>query len=494
MAKILRLLDTEYLPLTDIRVGSRIRRVTADVKDHIEQLAESIKNLGPIMPILIDENNNLIDGGCRYSAYELLGELEVPVVRRDKISADDLRMLEVEANLRRKEMKWQEVAIGIYMVHKRKTEDTAKRNKANKARDQWGTRATGSLMRVSHAHVADCLIVAEYLYRGDKEILEASSMETAQKILLSRKENAAVAAKAALSASSFAVTPAPRAPRASGIISLTLGPDTPTASPSSPAPTQSAATTLTSHHVDLSTSLFNVDCRDFMLNHMAPESIDLIVTDIPYGIDMALMEDLGGLSDDIKDAHEVEDNVDQMADFLRGAYRVLKPNTYLCFFYALQHHEKLRNWGIEAGFSVQDWPLLWLKPHSSKNQAPHCNWTKSYEPCFVMRKGKPTIKPMTKSHLEVDGLPDKKLQSNPFAKPLEWLNAMIFDPISYPGMTVLDPYAGEGSILRAAIVRGCRIVACEKSPSRFPRLVDRIKTVYKNAMGDTTTFTIPEYK
>ena len=71
---------------------------------------------------------------------------------------------------------------------------------------------------------------------------------------------------------------------------------------------------------------------------------------------------------------------------------------------------------------------------------------------------------------------------------------MIFDPIAYPGMTVLDPYAGEGSILRAAIVRGCRIIACEKSPSRFPRLVDRIKTVYKNAMGDTTTFTIPEYK
>ena len=493
MSKILRLLETEYLPLTDIRVGSRIRRVTADVKDHIEQLAESIKNLGPIMPILIDENNNLIDGGCRYSAYELLGELEVPVVRRDKITPDDLRMLEVEANLRRKEMKWQEVAIGIYMVHKRKTEDTAKRNKANKARDQWGTRATGSLMRVSHAHVADCLIVAEYLYRGDKEILDAPSMETAQKILLSRKENAAVAAKAALSASSFAVTPAPRATRASGIISLTLGPDSP-ATPTTPSPTQSPATTLASHHVDLSTSLFNVDCRDFMLNHMTPESVDLIVTDIPYGIDMALMEDLGGLSDDIKDAHEVEDNIEQMSDFLRGAYRVLKPNTYLCFFYALQHHEKLRNWGIEAGFSVQDWPLLWLKPHSSKNQAPHCNWTKSYEPCFIMRKGKPTIKPMTKSHLEVDGLPDKKLQSNPFAKPLEWLNAMIFDPIAYPGMTVLDPYAGEGSILRAAIVRGCRIIACEKSPSRFPRLVDRIKTVYKNAMGDTTTFTIPEYK
>ena len=108
---------------------------------------------------------------------------------------------------------------------------------------------------------------------------------------------------------------------------------------------------------------------------------------------------------------------------------------------------------------------------------------------MVMKKGSPRLaKPMTRCHLEVDGMPDKKLQSNPFAKPLEFIDKMILDPIHFPGMTVLDPFAGGGSILRAAILRGCKILGCEISEERFPELQNTVKNTYKTLLGGSINF------
>ena len=241
--------------------------------------------------------------------------------------------------------------------------------------------------------------------------------------------------------------------------------------------------------VQLSNRLFNTDCTTLMKETLAPESIDAIITDIPYGIDMDLLEDMHGI-DMMRSTHDVNQNVEQMKPFLEGAYRVLKPDTYLFFFYAQQHQEKLATWGREVGFKVLDWNLLWLKPHSCKNNAPHQNPTKSYEPVMVMKKGSPVLsKPMTKCHLEVDGMPDKRMQSNPFAKPLQFINEMILDHIYSPGMTILDPFAGGGSILRACILRGCQILGCEIDEKRFPELTINLQGVYKNMLGGNVQFT-----
>lgn len=476
-----RLLGATYLPISSINIGDRLRRADDTYRKHVEDLAASLQNVGPIHALLVDDSEppNLIAGGCRIAAYALLGETEVPVQRRSALSEADLKILEMEENIRRKRMKWQDIVLGINGVHERETKLAADR------KEDWGLRATGSLCRCSHQHVKTALIIAKRLLAGDEDIIAAPTLEKACEVMLARKEQEAMKSLAARSSQSLSV-PLTAKTKPSSIINITLG-------PAGAAPPQVQVTSkpqLAAYtKIDLSSRLHNVDCLDFMHNQMKAESVDLIVTDIPYGIDMALLEDIHGI-DSVADAHDVEENLEQMPEFLKGAYRVLKPNTYLFFFYALQHHEKLREWGKEAGFSVLDWPLLWLKPHSCKNNAPHCNPTKSFEPCYVMRKGKATLaKPMNKCHLEVDGMPDKKNQSNPFAKPLEWLNEMIFKNVAYPSMVMLDPYAGEGSIVRAGILNGCQVIACEKDTDRFPRLVERCKGVYKNMLGANVEFT-----
>jgi DNA modification methylase/ParB-like chromosome segregation protein Spo0J len=479
--KLKRLIDATYIPLADIKVNrsDRLRRNIKEVQENAERIADSIILVGPIQPLVLDEDNNLIDGECRYTAYkDILKQVEVPIVRRIKLEQAMKWMIELDANMQRKQMRWQDIALGIAAVHERESKMASDR------KEQWGLRATGALVKQSHSYVQDCIIVANHLRKNDQEICDAKNLEAAKQVLLLRKEQALTVAAARISG---AVTVAqPKAPKPSGIINIQLG------DPTTPKPTvvpTSAEEIRAMNVVNLSSRLHNVDCTTFMKETMSPESVDAIITDIPYGIDMDLLEDMQGI-DMMRSTHDIDQNVEQMKPFLEGAYRVLKPNTFLFFFYAQQHQEKLSSWGREAGFKVLDWNLLWLKPHSCKNNAPHQNPTKSYEPVMVMKKGKPVLaKPMTKCHLEVDGMPDKRLQANPFAKPLEFIDKKILDHIFIPGMTILDPFAGEGSILRACVYRGAKIIGCELDEQRFPALVARMKETYKNMLGGNVQFT-----
>lgn len=490
--KLNALKGAEYFPIKDIIVGKRLREDTPVIKAKVEELAKSLRLMGPIQPLVLDDKNNLIDGGCRYQAYTLLGQESVPVVRRLKVTAQKKLMLEIEANFQRSDLTWKEKVIGIGQIHAMKTEE------AEEAGEKWGERATGSMVGQSLANVNNALQVYPWLLKGDEEICKADSLKDAILVLAERKRNAAIAYR-------LAIAPAtPQnpliSPNPSGIVSVKpvvfeLGKpgDKPLEipvikRPQQPSPNQPLK------HVDLSKSLFNADCVSWMLSS-PKDSVDVIVTDIPYGVDLANMEDIVNI-DMMKSTHQINENLELMPKFLQAAYHILRPNSYLYFFYALQHHEKLRDWGKEAGFNVVDWPLLWLKPHSCKNNAPQCNPTKSFEPCFVMKKGSPVLQTrMIKCHLEVDGMPDKKQQSNPFAKPLVWLSEMIFKPLGLqPGSICLDPFAGEGSIWSAALLHNLQPIGVEIDEDRFPALVNRAQRLYKDVLNTAVDFTLPEMK
>ena len=473
--KLKKLQGVEYFPISSI-IGHREQRLRSsekEIKENAQKIADSLLLVGPITPLLLSETNELIAGECRLEAYKILNQTEVPIVRRVKLERAMELMIELDENMRRSKMTWQDITLGIDAVHEQQSKMAAER------KEQWGMRATGYLVKASHSYVNDCLIIAKLLKANDSEIWDAKNLEAAKQIVLLRKENAAMAARAKLSSGLISIPQPPKPTKPTGIISISLG--------NSELPVVEEKTVQEIQdfkQIKISDRLFNMDCIHVMNNVLAPSSVDVIITDIPYGIDMDLMEDMQGI-DQMRSTHDVDQNVELMRPFLEGAYRVLKDNTYLFFFFAPQHQEKLSTWGREVGFTVLDWNLLWLKPHSCKNNAPHQNHTKSYEPVMVMKKGMPRLaKPMNRCHMIVDGIPDKRLQSNPFAKPLEFIDAMIMEPIHVPGMTMYDPFAGEGSIVRAAILKGWKILASEIDETRFPALVNRIKDCYRNMLGD----------
>ena len=64
----------------------------------IQNVAESIKQFGFVQPIVLDKNNEIVIGHCRYEASKLLGLEEVPCVRVDDLTDEQVKKLRIVDN------------------------------------------------------------------------------------------------------------------------------------------------------------------------------------------------------------------------------------------------------------------------------------------------------------------------------------------------------------------------------------------------------------
>lgn len=87
-------------PVKAINVGKRRREDYGD----IDALAASIAEHGLLHPIVVDAFGNLVAGGRRLLAVEQLGWTRVPVTTLGELSAAELREIELEENLQRKDL------------------------------------------------------------------------------------------------------------------------------------------------------------------------------------------------------------------------------------------------------------------------------------------------------------------------------------------------------------------------------------------------------
>lgn len=88
------------LLITAIVVGERRREDYGD----IDGLAASIKRYGLLHPIVVDEQSNLIAGGRRLQACRQLGWSALPVTLLGDLTDAERREIELEENLRRKDL------------------------------------------------------------------------------------------------------------------------------------------------------------------------------------------------------------------------------------------------------------------------------------------------------------------------------------------------------------------------------------------------------
>jgi len=88
------------LGLSLVKVGDRRREDYGD----IDALAASIREHGLLHPIVVDAHDNLVAGGRRLRAAEQLGWVSIPVTRIGDLTDTQLREIELEENLRRKDL------------------------------------------------------------------------------------------------------------------------------------------------------------------------------------------------------------------------------------------------------------------------------------------------------------------------------------------------------------------------------------------------------
>lgn len=441
--KLSRLVD-----IGDILIEDRLR---ADMGE-VQELADSIRENGllhpPVVETLPDGKYRLLAGGRRMAAMTLLNFNKVLITPFDELPPDQRIIVEVEENIQRKDMTWQEHLAGIVKYHK------AKKRLALKEGENWSQVQTGKLLNMEQAQVSTALKVHKKIQEGDKRLAIASCLNDAVKILLGdeldisqaeqmrriqlkRAEQAAqsngqgkVQTIQPLAGSILHAAPAPIEGAPAGRVQFT--------------PTQVASF----YHHGNALEVLPLLAKDTVINH--------IICDPPYGIDMNMLtrKDMGRFDSiqRIADTHQVEDNLKLLPAFLRVAFDCIAEDGFLCMWYDLDHHEKIHKWATDVGWRVQRWPLVWCKTSSCLNNAAHVNITKSTEVCYFMRRSENSIikTKQPKNYLLAASV---ATNTHPFPKPFEVWKYCI-ESVSTEGQNIIDPFAGEGSSLAAMFKLG----------------------------------------
>lgn len=495
----------QTIELNAIVEGDRARN--SKKYGNLDSLKDSIRALGTIQPIALSYDSatnsfHLVAGGRRYRAMKEMGittlyhgstlnPLRPGFVFENEVPKHVRLEAELDENLQRLDMDWIDNVLLIEQVHKSKRQTEPK----------WGSRQTAELLGAGYGKtkVNYAVRIAKELRAGNKDFLACASMSDAISTLIKQGEDKALARLQGMVATNTSSLPSVGG-TSSFLDAFSIDTAKPLMMPDfkeGPAKTiliknvtpvvsivRTSAPISTTIPIDIPLSRMFI-CGDGLedkhatnnrvLFSLPDSSFDHIVTDIPYGIDMDNLSNVG----DVAAEHDVEANVALMQPFLVQAFRLIKPCGFCVFFYDTDHHEKLQTWAREAGFRVQAWPLTWYKTHTCRNQAAQYNFTKNTEVAMVLRKDDKTVlrKAQSSSVFMGDGSAERRLYNNPFAKPFE-LWKWIYDAIAFPGQTVLDPFCGEMSAGRAAANCGLVPFGIELKDQHYNRGIEHMKAVY----------------
>lgn len=141
----------QTLPIQSITIHREDRQRRA--LDKIDDLADSISRLGLINPITIDENNILIAGERRLEACRRLGWTHISVQLFSDLPPTQRVLIELEENIKRLDISWQEHTAAIAKYHElRKEEDPT-----------WNDTKTAGAIGMSQQNVTKHLTVAREL-------------------------------------------------------------------------------------------------------------------------------------------------------------------------------------------------------------------------------------------------------------------------------------------------------------------------------------------
>lgn len=93
------------------------RNARTRTKPQIRQIAESIQAFGFTNPILIDKDNIIVAGHGRLAAAKLIGMEEVPTIRLENLTPDQLRAYVIADNRLAENAGWDESILSIELQH-----------------------------------------------------------------------------------------------------------------------------------------------------------------------------------------------------------------------------------------------------------------------------------------------------------------------------------------------------------------------------------------
>jgi DNA modification methylase len=468
------------IAITDVKVGIRIRKEYGD----LESLASSINRHGQLQPIVITDENILIAGERRLEALKLLGATEVDCVFRAELDETQRLELELEENIRRKDFTWPEEVSALFDLYELKQAKYGARSPNGQVIEGttggFGVKDAAAELDRAVGSISMDLALAKAIKEFPKLAEEKTKSAAFRRYkhireLQLRQEIAKRGAAASDNEIDKLVSAAPMsaADIAERLANESVGEGEPQeeAKPSGPVTVKKAG--FKGYGL-----IYNGNSQ-YILRNMATASVDCIITDPPYGLNLhgsedektsgkRLVEFHGGLYDD--DPHKVLEMLD---DVTRELARILKPDGHMYLFF---HH----NWyseiydmlGKHFGHkNVEATPIIWIKNTSGMGN-PYDRWIYGYEPAMFVNRGRKLVKSQDFNYIKADTVPPGQ-KIHPVEKPLSLLRTIVGASCTEKEV-VLDPFCGSGSTLVAAVQMNVRFIGIELDEKYWRRTAERV--------------------
>jgi DNA modification methylase len=378
----------------------------------------------------------MLAGKLKYNG-EFVPQDHVPYVTLGQLTPLEAEEAELEENLQRKDLTWQENAAAMAKLHSLRSRQAQSEGRIHTVADtamETKGRADGSY----HDTVRKDIIIAQHLH--NPAVARAKTADEAFKIL-KREETTAKNVELAASVGKTFSQEAHKA--------------------------------------------LNTNCLLWMASADA-DQFDVILTDPPYGMGADQFGDGGG-GRLANNEHHYKDDYASWKTLMQSwcplAYRVAKPQAHAYVFCDLDNFHELKKMMQEAGWYVFRTPFICVKPGSGRVPLPDEGPRRQYETILYAIKGH---KKTTAIYPDVISTVADAGLMHGAQKPVALFVDLLRRSIR-PGDTVLDSFAGSGTIFPAAHELKVKATGIEMNPEYFALCYKRIQNLDAASMSSSLT-------
>ena len=428
-------------PLDQIEVGERQRKKVTG----IEELADSIGRHGLFHPVIVARSGLLVAGERRLRAVQLLDQGgrnpweagRIPVHYVDELDPSELQAIELEENLRRSDLTWQEDAEAHLGYHEYQ----------DVWHDEWTIEKTAEFLGTSDRFIRWRLEVARALRAGHERVSKCESLTQAKNILdreRSRQVDVQLQTFNKMNAPLEIGDPA---------FQIDLGDGSAEGEGVSSSPDGAPST----HLPPVQRENAGAEVADFRLfapGYSGPK-FNLLHCDFPYGIGHHESKqgsaERHGTYEDSPETHW-----ELLSCLLDNQERLLHPNCHIVYWFSMNFYTAIKVKFENAGFTVNPYPIIWFKSDNvgivpDARRGPR----RVYETALLIHRGdRPIVSPVSNCIAAPTGKRKAAHLSEKSPIAISHILAMLVDGTT----SLLDPTCGSGSALACAYSLGAKTI------------------------------------
>ena len=454
----MQLFQVEEKQIAEIVIRERARTKVGD----ITSLANSISMVGQLTPILIDENNVLIDGLHRLKALESLEREIVEARVVSGITQDDHFLIELLSNMDRKEFAWHEEIELKYKLH------NYWMKAAKDAGKSWGYRETAKRLQCSLGGLATDLAFAEAL-KIFPELKEQTTKGRARELYkalgdqataIQRMDSFTDVEKERLKALQSGIIKPIEQPKQASKNEKVFKAD-PTLA------TEEEKETLSNINV-----IYVAENYKTFLDKIPDNSVGMVELDPPYAI---------GFNENYGKASGIESKASDWTEkqlyefyfnYLPLIYNKMLDASWVLCWTGKEHFIEINRIASDIGFQIQQ-PGSWTKNGGSTNQ-PKRNLISNWEMYLLFRKGNAQFNTSSlPSSIQIDAS-NSAQRIHQWEKPINLYDHFL-KALCRPGTIFLSPFAGSGNCLISAAKARMMPIGCDKSQKYIPQFYNRLE-------------------